>query len=1172
MTTYPARTTLALLAGVLVASPAAAQPGRSAPDQSAPSQAAPGQSAPGQTVLNVVKRPLSAEELEVLAEVEKDLLRYEEVIREHHARLRIMLQREFDLRAKELEKRYAERIARTDAEKRRRHLEAIALLEKFIKDHPDHQEFTPDAMFRLADLYLDLAEYELELREESGELAGDPIADYSRSIVLWQRILERFPNYRQLPGTLYLLAYYGKLDDERRSLKIFLALVCANKHKYGDPAPRVPTREEARETAESRVLTDPYSDCTPYPGADDELIQHAWVRGIGDHHFSVHGELNQAIAGYSKVARVASSSLYAESLYKLAWSYYRRDFLIEAIQYFDESVKLYDEIVARGDQPRLELRGEALQYIAVAFTDPWNNEPDTDPALSLQRVEDFYKGRESEPHLRDVWETLGNAFGELQAYDQAIACYEKAIGKPWHLHPQNPIVHQEIVNAYEAKGDKLAADEAAGELATRYGPGTEWYLANEKDRGAMENQRRIGERMLYAAARNMHAAATQLREEYIAAGVDNPPAKQRYLDLYGKALKLYRSFLEQYPESEHIYTFTFGMAEALFFTERYLEAVEQYRWVRDHRELSSEYFEDAAYSIIQSYEAEAAREVAAGATAAIRVPTTEELKALARPIQPLPMALIHRDLQAAYDEYQTLINDPKTAPQMALNSAIVSVSYLHLDDAIRRFEVVVERFCGSPEAAKAKDGLLSIYDARGEDDKFKETNQKFISSKCGDQAAIALAQSQNRSIEFRKAERLFQDGDYPNAAKAFYVYYRSAPADDKDVPTALYNSAIAYREADKPKTAIHLFKEFTDDKSPAFRKSAYYLEALRLTALSYQGVFDYKNAISTYLKLHGQARTARRRGLKPPPPPPGEQAKSFEQVKLDALFNAALLSELDRNFKQAIRLYRQYEREDSDRRRKDRTLWAIARIYRSSGDVRNLVDTYRTWRKQYGNDAVNQDDYIFTYYDIARAYAKRRRNRDADTYREETIKAWQRKGAAKNTRGARLAGEYALYFAERDYKTKFLPYRLKKQARTEKQAKSMIRALDTLTTKIQDQYVALGRFGIGEYAMAAKVRYGECKTAYAQKIFEMPTPRYVVNLDRKAPELELLAKYEEGLAQRLQALVDEAKTEWVFVVEQGKQKSLSNRWTKLALENLNREFPDEFPILHEELIDGTEDP
>src|SRR5207244_9757929 len=100
-----------------------------------------------------------------------------------------------------------------------------AALEKFLKDHPDHEQFTPDAMFRLADLYIDLSEEEFEARLTEQEKTGKPadsdqaqLVDYSRSLALWEQILSKFPSYRQTPSTLYLYAYYNTSKDERKSL------------------------------------------------------------------------------------------------------------------------------------------------------------------------------------------------------------------------------------------------------------------------------------------------------------------------------------------------------------------------------------------------------------------------------------------------------------------------------------------------------------------------------------------------------------------------------------------------------------------------------------------------------------------------------------------------------------------------------------------------------------------------------------------------------------------------------------------------------------------------------------------------------------------------------------------------------------------------------------------
>lgn len=185
------RTLAALLVGALAttATPpsARAQPGGGDP-------AAPG---PGENT----RAPIALDERELaeLKELEGDYKHYIGEAERHQQRMRAVIQRELDARIKELEKRYAEGIAAAEAERHRRHLETVALLEKFIADYPDHEQFTPDAMFRLADLYLDESEWDLEQRELVALPTDNLIADYSKSLAMWQTILDRFPKFRQLP-------------------------------------------------------------------------------------------------------------------------------------------------------------------------------------------------------------------------------------------------------------------------------------------------------------------------------------------------------------------------------------------------------------------------------------------------------------------------------------------------------------------------------------------------------------------------------------------------------------------------------------------------------------------------------------------------------------------------------------------------------------------------------------------------------------------------------------------------------------------------------------------------------------------------------------------------------------------------------------------------------------
>jgi len=1171
-------------ASAAIAQPAD-EPGPNGPGLGTPAPAPtpavpdPNTPAPPAPVPGVAPAKLTAEELDVLKDVEQEYGRFLEQAENHNRRLRAVVSREYEEKQAELEKRYAEKIAQASADKKLRHDATVALLEKFVQDHPNHEQFTPDAMFRLADLYLDESDEAVELIAVDNP---DAIADYTKSLAMWEDILARFPKYRQLPSTLYLAAYYGRPRDERRSLQMFLALACANKYKYNDIPPLLPTREEALARTENKQRRDPYADCQPMDGADTELVRHAWVRGIADYHFTVPGELDEAIAAYLKVADGGNDSpLYAEALYKLAWSFYKRDFLLDSIQKFDESVKLYDSIVASGSTPALELREESIQYIAVAFTDPWEGETDSDPVKGFDRAKAFYKGRENEPHVHDVWVAMGHAFQELQAYDQAVDSFKIALGPPWELDPHAPQIHQEIVNTFEAKGDKFAADAAAAELATRYAPGTAWYAANEKDREAMESQRRIAERALYAAARNTHANATTLRKEYEAGGKKDAAMKSDYLALYTKSIELYTSFIRQYPDSDYVYEFTYLRGEASFFSEHYMEAVDDYRWVRDHKDLSEQFYLDSAKSILAAYEAEADKQVQAGLILPLKVPTSDEIRALPQPLQPQPIPDIYQKLQAEWDDYQNKVDDPKTAPQQGINAALVSLAYLHIPDTEVRLKKVMAKFCGDPVAVRAKDSLLAVYEATNQLDKFEATNNDFIRTNCGDTQSIEIAKGQNLSIEFKRAVEAYKQKQYIPAGEAFYSYYKTAPSeivgpDGKKVPNpdlakALYNSAVNYKLGDRPKTAIALFKEFTESKDPAFKGSSYYLDALRMTALSYQGAYDYQNAISTYLNLYEVAKTAKKRGINPPEPLPGEQPRTLDQIAMEALYNAAFVSELNRDFKKAVDLYTKYEKEETIRRQRDRAAWSIANIYKSANDVSSAEEFFDRWRKKYGNDAGNEDDYVKSFYEVSKLWQKRGRTKNADDAGTATIAAWKKKGAVKASKGAQMAGEWALTFAERDYAT-FDKYFVKTTPKNDKKFKEFKADIEKKTNAVKEKYLSLDDFGTVELSMAAKVRFGDIVAGFGEKVAAIPMPADLQALNKKNPDAEIQAKFEEAVGQQLKKYIDEARKQWGEVVELAKKNGVSNKWSQLALESLNREFPDEFPVLHQELFDGTEAP
>jgi hypothetical protein len=205
-------------------------------------------------------------------------------------------------------------------------------------------------------------------------------------------------------------------------------------------------------------------------------------------------------------------------------------------------------------------------------------------------------------------------------------------------------------------------------------------------------------------------------------------------------------------------------------------------------------------------------------------------------------------------------------------------------------------------------------------------------------------------------------------------------------------------------------------------------------------------------------------------------------------------------------------------------------------------------------------------------WTRKGNTRAADAAGQAAIDAWRARGAARNSKGARLAGEWQLAFIESEFNQKFLPFKITESAKTVDRSKAIKADLEKRTVDMQNKYKVLEDFGVAEYTMAATVRYGDTMALFAEKLSQAPTPKFILDLDRRNPDAGAVAAYEEGLAKNLEKYVQAAREAWVEVVDAAKAAGVSNQWSQRARENLNREFPDQFPVLHQELFTGTEAP
>ncbi|MEZ4288591.1 MAG: tetratricopeptide repeat protein, partial [Polyangiales bacterium] len=299
---------------------------------------------------------------------------------------------------------YGRQIDKEETELNQARTNAIALFERFVRRYPDNKKYTPDAMFRLGELYFERSSIrfqDLYDAAEAARVAGNDAAtdslpaspDYSDTLNLYKTLAAKFPEYERIDGVYYLIGYtLSEMGRQEEALASWQALVCNNKAPYDpdwkpstDPkapiAARYPALTLRGTKPGSSAFSNPYQDCKPV-NDNPRFVSETWFR-IGEFHFDDFGAPNAlelSIAAYNNILSNKEDRNYSLALYKVAWAYYRASRYPEAIRYFGDLVQWSDDTAKATGRAGSDLRPEAIEYLGIAFAyDDWNENQVPDP-------------------------------------------------------------------------------------------------------------------------------------------------------------------------------------------------------------------------------------------------------------------------------------------------------------------------------------------------------------------------------------------------------------------------------------------------------------------------------------------------------------------------------------------------------------------------------------------------------------------------------------------------------------------------------------------------------------------------------------------------------------------------------------------------------------------------
>ena len=598
---------------------------------------------------------------------------------------------------------------------------AIAKLTSFLQRYPN-SPLRANALFQLGELLVRRAdaEFEATLRATSGDSlrGGDaPVRPaYEQAIARYEELVSRYPDFDQRDAAAYTL---GTLQYRVGS--------------YADAA------------HDFEIVT----------GNDSSRFRPEAFFRLGDSYFEVaarergaqrQADFARAARAYEQAVQSApkGGDIYFLSLYKLGWAYYNQATRAnqaeyrQAVDVFGRLVTEYDQL-SREQQERLGLRSEAIEYMAIAFTQ----------VGGAEAANQFFTSRAGVDYKLPVLRRVAANLREQGEFTRAVDAYRAVIAEaPTDSGALG--AQREIVDIYQNRAREAElAQQARLELAEKFAPGTPWAQAN----GGLADSARVA-----------REDALRQSAQYALAKAQRGERAQ-----YARAAELYGRYMQEFAQSDSAQRVSFLHGEALYGTGDFAGAGRAY--------------EQAAYQYGGRSDSLA---LLAGQNAVVALDS-----ALVR----------NRTDRAAQDAFFATVDRFVAAfPQSDIAKRALIAKGRRASEA-QRWDVMAETFRNYaqryPNDPYTPTAQRFVADALYRQGQYSEAQGQWETAR---QAAVAggrraLADSITRlqtTAAASYADTLVKQGEYRRAAEEVYVAFADKNPRDPKAPDALRNAIETY--------------------------------------------------------------------------------------------------------------------------------------------------------------------------------------------------------------------------------------------------------------------------------------------------------------------------------------------------------------------------------------------
>jgi TolA-binding protein len=1155
------------------------------------SDAGAGAGTPARSMTPVVTTealPDTPERREGLKEMREAFGRFEAETKSYNREVRGIIEAKYGERKKRLEETFEKQLKVLEDEEKKRREDAIVRFERFVKDYPDNAQYTPDVMFRLAELYFERSEAEAEVLREGyrqeveriskaydeqvrlfkeKKITGEPKEpDYpqpprkrfERTIELTQRIINKFPRFQVLDGVYYILGYcLVEQAEEKEAVEVFNELV----RKY----PR------------------------------SKFVAEAWMR-LGEQFFEA-GKLKDAINAYTRMLGFTDHILFDKALYKLAWSYYRDDDFHSAIKYFADLLDLSDKMSAEKGEAGSDMRKETVDYMAISFGEerwPCNVDlvcsagrqceggycisgackVDTDCQegsvcksgqcgeqipMSVERAWAYANKRlAGKPYIQEIFAKLGENLAKQNRHAEAVQAYTQVLAV-YPMHARNPLIQAALVKALESRDDKpetqaLAMKEREN-IFERYRPGSEWAEKNRGDTGAIEKARELVEESLITAARYHHSEGRNIKKEAEAlAKVGDAMAEERWKRAraeYGYAAVAYDKYIERFPHSPQFYELLFSLAECYFWSGGYEKAAVGFARVRDTG-AGEKHRADAAYNATLAIDRRIEQLIAQKKMESRAHPQqTKDGKALEGGPGPDPIPEVVMDGIKARDKFVTIVPKSERVPTVGYFAAESFYKYKHFDEARRRFEKIATEHPTTVEAENSAKLIIESYRLVGNWGAGEEWARKLLAmqvSRGGGRKDLGKdLQVFYLGAKFKGGEELEKQGKFDDAAKKYLSLVAEDPKNEF-APTALFRVARNYEKLAKYESATKVYERVVNEY-PKSESVDFSLHRIGVNSMLF---YNVEKAIESWRKLGTQF--------------PGSRWQPF------ALAFGAQGLENNQDYPRAAEMYEKYANEYRDLEAylkkfpemkqaaaelpKGPAMYFRAGLVREKGkDWSGAIRTFSSFISKYGADGAFAQPAVEATWRIAKAYEKQGRGGDAKRAYANILREYARQRIAHGTLPASNFAAEAKFLAIED---RYQTFQTMKMVGKLKDFIKKLNAKAKFLKDLDKAYDEVTGYLSAEWVLAARYRQGLLYNQFGDELALAPCP---TGLGPEACE-----EFSAQMRKRADKFEDDAIGFYTKVIDTANKFGVKSRWVKLAMETRAKVRPTEFRVVKDEKV------